>query len=50
MIKTIATGIHRIDSETHFIVTTNRGFKIHQINGGGLVRSCEDIEGGLSLC
>lgn len=45
-----ATGFHTIDSDTHYIVTTNVGFRIHKINGNTLVKNCEKIQGGLSLC
>jgi len=50
MQKTIANGVHRIDSETHFIVTTNTGFRVHMINGGTLSRNCDCILDGISLC
>jgi hypothetical protein len=45
-----ANGYHRIDSESHFIVTTSHGFRLHKINGGALTIECSDIKGGLSLC
>jgi len=45
-----ATGVHKIDSDNHYIVTTTAGFRIHRINGGTLAKNCEEIPGGLSLC
>jgi len=45
-----ATGIHKIDSDTHYIITTNQGFRLHKIAGGAVVRNCEEIPSGLSLC
>ena len=32
-----ATGIEKIDSDNHFIVTTAIGFRIHKIDDGTLV-------------
>ena len=45
-----ANGLHRIDSDSHYIVTTSHGFRLHRINGSTLSINCEEIEGGLSLC
>ncbi len=46
-----ALGCQKIDSDTHYIVLTNWGFRLHSIAGNGaLIRDCEEIEGGLSLC
>lgn len=45
-----STGVHKIDSDTHFIITTNKGFRLHKLAGGALVHNCEAIPGGLSLC
>jgi hypothetical protein len=50
MTEVKANGFHTIDVETHYIVTTNLGFRIHAINGSTLVINCEEIPGGLSLC
>lgn len=48
--KIKANGFHRIDSDSHYIVTTSHGFRLHRINGSTLAINCEEIPGGLSLC
>jgi hypothetical protein len=45
-----ANGYHRINSNSHFIVTTSHGFRVHRINGSTLSINCEEIPDGLSLC
>ncbi len=48
--KLEATGLHKIDSDTHYIMTTTKGFRLHSLAGGSLIKECKEIEGGLSLC
>lgn len=45
-----ANGFHEIDNPSHYIITTNLGFRVHSVNGGTLVKNCESIPDGLSLC
>jgi hypothetical protein len=45
-----ANGSHKIDSQTHYIITTTEGFRLHKIHGGTLAKNCEEIPGGLKLC
>jgi hypothetical protein len=45
-----ANDSHKIDSQLHYIITTNFGFRLHRIHGGTLAKNCEEIPGGLSLC
>ena len=45
-----ATGFHTIDSKTQYVVTTDVGFRIYNINGNSQVKECDKIPGGLSLC
>jgi hypothetical protein len=45
-----ALGYHKINNPDYFMVTTTRGFRLHKWNGSVLVKSCDEIPGGLLLC
>ena len=45
-----ALSYFKVHSPDYFAVCTTRGFRIHKVNGAVLVKNCEEIPGGLSLC
>lgn len=39
-----------MSDSTHFIVTTNLGFRVHEVVSGMVKINCKNIIGGLSQC